>query len=108
MTKVNCAKDRAVSGLPSSVPGLDARGAAVEGNGQFSSRRGTPPTFGALTNYVVPEAHGAECHEGKVETLHVVPALHAGEEQWRQKEEEQEAGDEGAGARQPPGFGWIL
>lgn len=67
-----------------------------------------PRPLGALTNHIVAEAYCAEGDEGEVEALHVVPALHVGEEQWRQQQEEQEAREEGAGACQPADFYWVL
>lgn len=67
-----------------------------------------PQPLGALTNHIVAEAYGAEGDEGKVEALRVVPALHVGEEQWGQQQEEQEAREEGAGACQPASFDWVL
>ena len=61
-----------------------------------------------LTNHVVAEAHGAESDEGEVEALHIGPAFHVVEEQRGQQQEKQEARQEGAGARQPPGLGRVL
>lgn len=64
--------------------------------------------LGSLTNHVVAKAHGAEGDEGEVEAFHVAPALHVGEEQRGQQQEEQEAREQGAGARQPAGLGRVL